>query len=263
MTRRAGSVKAAPMEAFLACWFASAVVCAAWVGRDAVRAQPEIARAMKVAWTLTALFLGPIGLSLYLATGREPRSGARQAVGSTVHLAAAAVLGTVAASVVTAPLALPAWGEVAIELTAALAIGALLARPAAIVPLAALVLGIGPAAHMLRGAAGPGTLGFWGAIAAAVGVGFVFAYPWSWLLAGRRLTPIALRRSETGALTRREREVTALAAGGRSNAEIAALLEISVRTVESHLYHAMVKLGVGRRGELPDEQPSTEIAGSQ
>ena len=51
-------------------------------------------------------------------------------------------------------------------------------------------------------------------------------------------------------LTLREREVAELAAGGRSNAEIAARLAISVRTVESHLYHAMGKLGARRREEL-------------
>ena len=35
-----------------------------------------------------------------------------------------------------------------------------------------------------------------------------------------------------------------------SNAEIAEQLVVSVRTVESHLYHAMAKLGVAQRGEL-------------
>jgi DNA-binding CsgD family transcriptional regulator len=63
----------------------------------------------------------------------------------------------------------------------------------------------------------------------------------------------ALRATDprAAALTRREREVAELAAAGRSNAEIADQLTISVRTVESHLYHAMVKLGAGRRDELP------------
>ena len=62
----------------------------------------------------------------------------------------------------------------------------------------------------------------------------------------------ALRATDprTAELTRREREVAELAAGGSSNAEIAAQLTISVRTVESHLYHSMVKLGVSRRGQL-------------
>ena len=56
--------------------------------------------------------------------------------------------------------------------------------------------------------------------------------------------------TEPTGLTRREREIAALAAAGRSNAEIAEQLTVSVRTVESHLYHAMAKLGTSRRDAL-------------
>ena len=51
-------------------------------------------------------------------------------------------------------------------------------------------------------------------------------------------------------LTRREREVASLAAGGSSNREIAERLVVSVRTVEHHLEHAYEKLGVNRRSQL-------------
>ena len=51
-------------------------------------------------------------------------------------------------------------------------------------------------------------------------------------------------------LTRREREIVDLAGQGASNAEIAQRLVLSVRTVESHLYRAMGKLGIGDRHEL-------------
>ncbi|OSC37643.1 helix-turn-helix transcriptional regulator [Mycobacterium decipiens] len=51
-------------------------------------------------------------------------------------------------------------------------------------------------------------------------------------------------------LTDREREITALASNGASNAEIAERLVLSVRTVESHLYRAMRKLGVSSRDQL-------------
>jgi DNA-binding CsgD family transcriptional regulator len=65
---------------------------------------------------------------------------------------------------------------------------------------------------------------------------------WSPLLAAVAMAPAEL--------TRREREIVALAARGASNAEIAERLVLSVRTVESHLYRAMRKLGASTRQEL-------------
>jgi DNA-binding CsgD family transcriptional regulator len=55
---------------------------------------------------------------------------------------------------------------------------------------------------------------------------------------------------EPAELTQREREIIGLAARGLSNAQIAKRLVLSVRTVESHLYRAMRKLGVSTREEL-------------
>jgi DNA-binding CsgD family transcriptional regulator/tetratricopeptide (TPR) repeat protein len=52
-------------------------------------------------------------------------------------------------------------------------------------------------------------------------------------------------------LSRRQREVALLAARGATNAEIANVLSLSVRTVESHLYAAFAKLGLTARDELP------------
>jgi DNA-binding NarL/FixJ family response regulator len=51
-------------------------------------------------------------------------------------------------------------------------------------------------------------------------------------------------------LTPRERELLVEVARGLSNAEIADQLVLSVRTVETHLYRAMHKLGVSDRREL-------------
>ncbi|MEV0459819.1 helix-turn-helix transcriptional regulator [Catellatospora methionotrophica] len=51
-------------------------------------------------------------------------------------------------------------------------------------------------------------------------------------------------------LTSRERLVAELAAGGASNAEIAARLVLSVRTVENHLSRAYAKLGITSRDGL-------------
>lgn len=64
-------------------------------------------------------------------------------------------------------------------------------------------------------------------------------------------TPTLTRLVAPG-LTTRERQVAAAAARGTSNAEIAALLGRSVRTVEWHLQQAYMKLGVNDRAELAD-----------
>ena len=51
-------------------------------------------------------------------------------------------------------------------------------------------------------------------------------------------------------LTAREDEIVALARDGLGNREIASRLFVSVRTVESHLYRAMQKLGISQRADL-------------
>lgn len=57
-------------------------------------------------------------------------------------------------------------------------------------------------------------------------------------------------------LTRRESQLVDLAAHGLSNAQIAERLVLSIRTVESHLYRAMQKLGVNDRHQLASLRPS-------
>ncbi len=68
----------------------------------------------------------------------------------------------------------------------------------------------------------------------------------------------ALARSETPAaaptrpkpLTRRERQVAALVAGGLANREIAEQLFLSKRTVDSHVEHIFAKLGFTSRAQV-------------
>jgi two-component system, NarL family, response regulator LiaR len=55
------------------------------------------------------------------------------------------------------------------------------------------------------------------------------------------------RASEPERLTRREREVLELIAGGRSNKRIALELGISEKTVKTHVGHVLAKLGVSDR----------------
>ncbi|MFG3023094.1 LuxR C-terminal-related transcriptional regulator [Streptomyces sp. NPDC048254] len=58
------------------------------------------------------------------------------------------------------------------------------------------------------------------------------------------------RRTGTASLTGSERRIAELAAEGRTNVEIAALLHLARRTVETHLTHTYKKLGIRRRADL-------------
>lgn len=51
-------------------------------------------------------------------------------------------------------------------------------------------------------------------------------------------------------LTKREMEVLALVATGKSNREVAEALFISVKTVETHKTHILIKLGLNNNSEL-------------
>ena len=62
------------------------------------------------------------------------------------------------------------------------------------------------------------------------------------------LQAVAARARLTGA----ERHCASLAAAGHPNKQIAEMLHISVRTVESHLHHSFHKLGITRRAELAE-----------
>lgn len=68
-------------------------------------------------------------------------------------------------------------------------------------------------------------------------------------------TPLVARLHQQpvlATLTAREREVSDLAARGRTSREIAETLFVSVRTVDSHLNHAYTKLGISGRSELAE-----------
>jgi len=65
---------------------------------------------------------------------------------------------------------------------------------------------------------------------------------------GVRREPVS--GTKPGVMTRRESEVAVLAAKGWASADIADELDISVRTVESHLYRVFAKLDVTNRADL-------------
>jgi DNA-binding NarL/FixJ family response regulator len=67
---------------------------------------------------------------------------------------------------------------------------------------------------------------------------------------GGASTPALRQASEPLPLTAREREIVMLIAEGLSNRAVAERLTLSVRTVESHIYQAMLKTGTTSRDEL-------------
>jgi DNA-binding CsgD family transcriptional regulator len=67
---------------------------------------------------------------------------------------------------------------------------------------------------------------------------------------GGAVAPGVTGGREASRLTRREREIAALAASGLSSREIGERLFISARTVENHLASTYLKLGVSAREEL-------------
>jgi DNA-binding CsgD family transcriptional regulator len=71
--------------------------------------------------------------------------------------------------------------------------------------------------------------------------------------------PARSTASGTGGLTGRETEIARMVAQRKSNKEIGAALDISARTVSTHLSNIFTKLGVASRGELTDVARSNGI----
>jgi DNA-binding NarL/FixJ family response regulator len=84
----------------------------------------------------------------------------------------------------------------------------------------------------------------------AAGQVYLDAYLAGKVVSGFIREPSREKPAGEGSLTEREAAVVRLVAQGYSNKEIAARLDISVKTVETHKYHAMEKLGVRGRAEL-------------
>ena len=63
-------------------------------------------------------------------------------------------------------------------------------------------------------------------------------------------TPALSGAAAPAVFTGRMREVAMLVGGGLTNREIADRLQLSVRTVEGHLYRAAVRVGARDRNEL-------------
>lgn len=113
-------------------WFVLAALSTLYVAWDNfVRKNPE-ETVMKWGWVLITLYMGPIGLTLYVLTDKEPEPGThaefirplwKQGIGSTVHCIAGDATGIIAAAAITAALGLPMWIDFIVEYAAGFAFG--------------------------------------------------------------------------------------------------------------------------------------------
>jgi DNA-binding NarL/FixJ family response regulator len=70
------------------------------------------------------------------------------------------------------------------------------------------------------------------------------------------------RRRDEGPLSEREQEIALLVAAGKTNAEVAAALYLSPRTVERHVGSILGKLGFRSRVELAAEVAAGRLPGA-
>jgi hypothetical protein len=120
-----------PIDSFLVAWFVVAALSTAYVAWDQFQNNPE-PTVMKWGFILVTLYMGPLGLLLYVLADKEPRPGEheqftaalwKQGVGSTIHCVAGDATGIILAAVITAALGLPMWIDLIVEYVAGFAFG--------------------------------------------------------------------------------------------------------------------------------------------
>jgi len=123
-----------PIDIFVYAWLIVAVLSAAYVAWDQFSGNPE-PTVMKWGFVLVTLYMGPIGLLLYVMADKEPTPGGheefvkplwKQGVGSTVHCVAGDATGIILAAVVTALVGLPMWADLIVEYAAGFLFGLLI-----------------------------------------------------------------------------------------------------------------------------------------
>jgi FtsP/CotA-like multicopper oxidase with cupredoxin domain len=119
-------------EWILFTWFGLAALSTAYVAWDNFVAKNPEETVMKWAWVLITLYMGPIGLTLYVLSDKEPTPGThdefikplwKQGVGSTVHCIAGDATGIITAAAITAALGLPMKIDFIVEYLAGFAFG--------------------------------------------------------------------------------------------------------------------------------------------
>src|SRR5258708_28555152 len=120
-----------PVDYFLVVWFVLAAASTAYVAWDQYRNNPE-PKVMKSGFILVTLYMGPLGLLLYVLADKEPRPGEhetfikalwKQGAGSTIHCGPCDATGIILAAVITAKLGLPMWMDLIVEYATGFAFG--------------------------------------------------------------------------------------------------------------------------------------------
>lgn len=123
-----------PFDIFVYAWLVLAVLSAACVAWDQFRGNPEPA-VMKWGFVLLTLYMGPLGLLLYVMADKEPHPGEheefikplwKQGMGSTVHCVAGDATGIIVAAVSVALIGLPMWQDLMVEYIAGFLFGLLI-----------------------------------------------------------------------------------------------------------------------------------------
>lgn len=123
-----------PIDIFVHAWFIIAVLSAAYVAWDQFTGNPEAA-VMKWGFVLVTLYMGPIGLLLYVMADKEPKPGGheefvkalwKQGVGSTVHCVAGDATGIILSAVIAAVIGLPMWADLIVEYAGGFLLGLLI-----------------------------------------------------------------------------------------------------------------------------------------
>ncbi|TIV98426.1 MAG: DUF4396 domain-containing protein [Mesorhizobium sp.] len=225
-----------PIDYFLLAWFVLAAASTLYVGFDQYRNNPEPV-VMKWGFILVTLYMGPLGLLLYVLADKEPRPGEheaftgplwKQGVGSTIHCVAGDATGIILAAVVTATLGLPMWLDLIVEYLAGFAFGLFIFQSLFMksmmggsywenvrrsfqpefISMNFMMAGMAPVMSFLMmgrdmRAMEPTELLFWGVMSIGVIAGFTLAYPANvWLVA---------RGLKHGLMTEREKAAKAAA----------------------------------------------------
>ncbi|TPJ39417.1 DUF4396 domain-containing protein [Mesorhizobium sp. B2-5-4] len=226
-----------PIDYFLAIWFSVAAASTLYVGFDQYRNNPEPV-VMKWGFILVTLYMGPIGLLLYVLADKEPRPGEhedftrplwKQGVGSTIHCVAGDATGIILAAVITAMLGLPMWLDLVVEYVSGFAFGLFIFQSLFMksmmggtywqnvrksflpefISMNFMMAGMAPVMSFLMmgrdmRAMEPTELLFWGVMSIGVIAGFTLAYPANvWLVArGLKHGLMTLHPQTTGTSSR-------------------------------------------------------------